>query len=82
MLKTSIDNSIIIDGKYTGLKIVQKQSGTVIYTPEELLTGQKYKEHKMPHARYSVVHDAPSSGSAGCFQLENDILELIKNNTK
>lgn len=80
MIQLYTDGSILINGKNTGLKLVQKQSGTVIYTPEE--SGQKYKKHAMPFARYSTAHDSPLSGAAGRFQLENDILELIKNKLK
>jgi hypothetical protein len=77
MLQLSTTNSIIIDGTCTGLKLVQKQSGTVIYTPEDFLKKQKYQEHKMPHERYSAAHDKPSSGVPGVTQLEKDVLNLL-----
>jgi hypothetical protein len=40
--------------------------------------GQPYKEHQMPHVRYSAAHDFPSSGAAGRAQLEADVLALLK----
>lgn len=68
-------NRIIIDGKQTGLALVQRQSGTVIYSPES--SAQKYVEHQMPHPRYSAAHDRPASGVAGRLQLESDIRALL-----
>ena len=69
-------NRIHIDHYSTGLVLDQRRDGTVIYTPESV--AKKYKEHKMPHARYSSAHDAPASGAAGRGQLEADIRALIK----
>lgn len=41
-------------------------------------SGTKYKEHQMPHARYSLSHDKPASGVAGKVQFETDIRELME----
>jgi hypothetical protein len=46
-------------------------------TPESVLNNQAYKEHPMPHKRYSLVHDAPASGVAGRSQFEADVSALI-----
>lgn len=78
MIKIDASNSILVDGKDTGLKFAQRQSGTVVYTPESRLHGTAYKEHAMPHQRYSAAHDAPASGAAGRAQLEADVLALLK----
>lgn len=76
------DNSISIDNHPTGLKVVQVESGTIVYTPENILTKTHYKEHKMPHARYTLSHDFPKSSSpnnpsVGRIQFEADILALV-----
>jgi hypothetical protein len=77
MLQHATDNSLIIDGRDTGLKLTQRQDGTIVYTPDNRLRGQAYKQHQMPHKRYSVAHDAPASGAAGRSQLEADLRELM-----
>jgi hypothetical protein len=77
MLQHATDNSLIIDGRDTGLKLTQRQDGSVVYTPENRLRGQAYQQHQMPHKRYSVAHDAPASGAAGRSQLEADLRELM-----
>lgn len=76
-MSISIDtsNRINLDGHSTGLAVTQRQDGTVVYTPEGI--GRPYAEHKMPHARYSLAHDAPASGAAGRAQFEMDIRALI-----
>lgn len=76
MIQIDTANRIQIDGADTGLALAQHRGGTVIYTPEGI--GRRYKEHKMPHQRYSAAHDAPASGAAGRAQLEEDVRELIK----
>lgn len=70
------NGALSLDGKDTGLHVVQRQFGTVVYTPER--PGQKYKEHAMPRARYSLAHDKPSSGAAGRAQFEADLRELLR----
>lgn len=69
-------NRIEIDNIQTGLAVTQKASGTVVYTPEGI--SSRYKEHKMPHSRYSLAHDSPASGVAGRAQFEIDIKELLE----
>lgn len=76
MIQIDTSNRIRIDGRDTGLALTQRASGTVIYTPEGR-TGA-YREHKMPHARYSTAHDAPASGAAGRAQLEIDVRALLQ----
>lgn len=78
MLQISTSNAIIINGQATGLCLSQTRDRTVIYTPESRSSGLAYKEHAMPHARYSAAHDAPASGVAGRTQLEADVLDLLK----
>lgn len=84
MIQHATDNSLILDGKVTGLKLTQRREGSVVYTPESRLSGQAYREHKMPHQRYSLSHDAPTdprtglpTGAAGRAQLEADLRELL-----
>jgi hypothetical protein len=66
---------IDIDGHSTGLALSQERDRTVIYTPTG--AGTEYKEHAMPHLRYSSAHDAPSSGAAGRLTLEADVKDLL-----
>lgn len=68
-------NRISIDNIQTGLAVTQDGDGTIVYTPEGVIS--RYKEHKMPHTRYSLSHDRPFSGVAGKSQFENDIKKLI-----
>lgn len=75
MITIHENNSISLGGVATGLSMAQRADGTVIYTPEGF--GRAYKEHKMPHARYSAAHDAPASGAAGRKQLEADVRALM-----
>lgn len=69
---------IAIDGIQTGLAVVQRGEGTVVYTPESRLSNTTYAEHKMPSQRYSLAHAAPASGVAGRAQFEADIRALLK----
>jgi hypothetical protein len=69
------DNSIEIDGKKTGLRVTQRQNGTVVYSAGH--GGADYKEHPLPSARYSLAHDTPASGVAGRAQFESDIRHVI-----
>lgn len=82
MIQIDTSDSIIIDGRDTGLKLTQRAEGTVIYTPER--PGQSYVEHPMPYARYSAACDAPKKPgrshdpnvTAGYRQLAVDVLAL------
>ena len=76
-MSMQIDTSgeILLDKKRTGLALTQRRDGTVIYTREGI--GRQYAEHKMPHQRYSAVHDVPASGAAGRAQLEADVRALM-----
>ena len=82
-LQIDTRDSIIIDGKNTGLKLTQRRDGSVVYTPEQ--PGQAYKAHAMPYGRYSAAHDAPTKPgefydphkTAGRAQLEADVLALL-----
>jgi len=86
MLQIDTSDSIIINGRDTGLKLTQRRDGSVVYTPERIAIGQRYQEHKMPHARYSAAHDAPCKPGqpydpnvcAGRAQLEADVLALLE----
>lgn len=77
-MSLSIDtsNRIIMNGQQTGLAVVQRKSGTVVYTPETAST--RYAEHKMPHERYSLTHEVPASGAAGKQLFEADVAELLQ----
>lgn len=74
-LTIDTNNCISIDGKSTGLAVLQRRECTVVYTPES--AGIPYAEHKMPHQRYSLAHDAPASGVAGRGQFEDDVKALL-----
>lgn len=76
MLEIDTSGRIIIDYVATGLNLTQSDKRTIIYTPESVITGRKYVEHKMPQARYSA-QDKPASGAAGRRQLEEDVRELL-----
>lgn len=78
MIQIDTANRIILDGQQTGLALVQRASGTVIYTPESHVSGTAYREHKMPEARYSTAHDSPVSGAAGRATLEAHIRALLE----
>lgn len=77
MLQITTNDEILLDGQRTGLGLTQRQNGTVIYTRECKLSGIAYREHVMPHLRYSAVHPAPASGAAGVSQLESDLRALL-----
>lgn len=84
MIQHATDNSLILDGRDTGLKLTQRREGSVVYTPENLLRRQAYREHAMPHTRYSLSHDNPidprtgqPTGAAGRAQFEADLRELL-----
>lgn len=77
MLTIDTANRITLDGRAIGLGLIQRASGTVIYTPEDRLAGRTYAEHQMPHPRYSTAHDSPASGAAGRAKLEVDLRELL-----
>lgn len=77
MLQITTNNALLLNGKSIGLSLVQRREGTVVYTPDSRLSGRSYREHKMPHRRYSTMHDAPASGAAGLVQLESDLRELM-----
>lgn len=77
MLQIDTTGEILLDGKRTSLGLTQRQNGTVIYTRENLIKGLHYREHAMPHERYSTVHAAPASGAAGIHTLEADIRALL-----
>lgn len=71
------NGDISISGRSTGLAVGQRADRTLVYTKESVFTKAKYKEHTMPHQRYSLAHDAPASGVAGRAQFEADVLALI-----
>jgi len=75
MIQIDTANRVILDGQDTGLALTQRRDSTVVYTPES--AGINYREHAMPHARYSTAHDAPASGAAGRGQLKADVRELL-----
>jgi hypothetical protein len=83
MLQIDTSNSIIINGRDTGLKLTQRREGSVVYAPER--PGQAYRAYAMPYARYSAAHDAPHKPgesynpqkTAGRAQLETDVRALM-----
>ena len=87
MLNITTDNNIEIDGQRPGLRVTQRRDGTVVYSTNH--DGTNYREHSMPHARYSLGHHAPRPLHAtpelaakfppppGRSQFEADIRALI-----
>lgn len=80
MLTITTQNHIEIDGQSTGLGVVQRQDGTVVYTRESVASGIHYKEHPMPAARYLLGSDSPTTkpGVATRAQFEADVLALLE----
>lgn len=82
-LKIDTAGYIVIDNHSTGLKLCQRQHGSIVYTPEGV--GTQYKEHAMPYGRYSAAHDEPRKPgaqydpnvTAGRAQLEADVRALL-----
>lgn len=81
MILIDTTNRIVIDGQRTPLAVIQRGDGTVVYTPESRLSGQAYVEHEMPHKRYSLAHEAPTSGVAGRAEFESDVKTLLSSLT-
>ena len=83
-LKIDMAGCIIIDNHSTGLKLGQREHGSIVYTPQGVQ--QKYKEHHMPYKRYSAAHDEPCkvgaqydpNVTAGRAQLEVDVRALLE----
>lgn len=82
----TISGRITINSAFSGLHVTQARSGTIVYTTESAPGG--YKAHTMPHARYSLAHDAPRPlhatpelaekyKTAGRAQFKTDILALL-----
>ncbi len=69
---------ILIDNARSGLAVTQDQRGTILYTVESKFSGTTYKEHSLPHSRYSLCIDNPASGCAGRSDFERDLISLIK----
>lgn len=78
MIQIDTANRIILDGQQTGLALIQRASGTVIYTPESKASETAYREHTMPEPRYSTAHDSPASGAAGRAALEQHVRALLE----
>lgn len=87
-LQIATDNTIIIDGQNTALKVTQTGQGTIVYTPESTFPPSKYQAHSMPHVRYSLTHDNPKPihatadlstkfAVAGRAQFEADVRALL-----
>lgn len=66
---------ITLDGVATGLVVKQHKYGTVVYQPES--SGKAIDYIRMPHERYSLAHDAPSTGVPGRAQFEADLRDLL-----
>ncbi len=81
-LEIATNNTIIIDGQNTALKVTQTGQGTIVYTPESTFPPSKYQEHSMPHVRYSLAHDNPkpnhATPAAGRSQFESDVRALLR----
>ena len=80
MLTIDTADRIAIDGVQVNLAVFQTANGTVVFTPECRITKQPYVEHLMPHKRYALSHNSPSSGAPGRAQFESDIRALIERN--
>jgi hypothetical protein len=69
------DNSIEINNLETGLKVAQDHMHTKVYS---CTIKNGYVEYQMPHQRYSLAHDKPSTNLPGREQFEKDIINLMK----
>ncbi len=49
------DDSIVLDGVATGLRYVQKQEGTEIYS---VRPGANARKYTLPHTHYALAYDA------------------------
>lgn len=65
------DNSITIDGKYTGLKVEQTENKTYVYTSTR-------EEVKLPYVQYSTTQDYPSGGIPGRIKFNRNIRMIAK----
>ena len=75
-IQISTNNGITIDGvraelpykdaqyRKLGLLVTQRNGKTVVYS-ETFVGGEKYTEHTMPHAHYSLTYGSPISGVPG-----------------
>lgn len=82
------DDSIVLDGVATGLRYVQEQERTVIYSVGR--GGTSYQKYPMPHARYALPCrslrplDSQSEAAAKCPppagrpQFEADLRALFR----
>jgi hypothetical protein len=71
------DNAILLDGQDTGLKLTQRASVTVVFTPTSVVTGSRYLEHPLPHAMYSLTHPSSASDVPGVIEFERDLRVLL-----
>lgn len=71
MITVYTNGNLSLDGKDTGLGVVQRKEGTEVFVRETL--GTKYRKIVMPHARYSLAHNAPASRVPGRTQFEDDV---------
>ena len=69
MIQIDSTSSILIDGKQTGLAVVQHLVGSTIYRPET--ASLTYAEIKMPKSRYTLSTDA------GRAEFEEDIKSVL-----
>lgn len=63
---------IQINGLPTGLHVTNAGMNTVVYSLEP------YTEYKLPHLRYSLVHESPSSHVPGKEEFKKDILAILR----
>lgn len=80
MFTINSNGRISLNGNQTGLAVMQDARGTVVYTVESKSSGTSYKEHVMPHSRYSLAHNTPASGAAGRDDFERDLIALMSSN--
>ena len=87
-IQISTNNGIFLDGirvelpykdsqyRKLGLFVVQRDGKTVVYSAA-FVGGEKYTEHTMPHAHYSLTHPAPFSGVPGLNDFEAGIRAIL-----
>ena len=73
----NLDNEPVkLADRSIGLFVTQRREGTVVYSAGH--GGLNYREHKMPHARYSLLVEGTAfSGNPGLTQFEADIRSLL-----
>jgi hypothetical protein len=75
------NGTIAINFNSTGLVVIQNDDKTQVFKLDTVDGVDTEEAVKMPHPRYSLSHDKPTSGVAGRVQFESDIRAYLKANS-